>query len=180
MFIAQVIHTCRANHTHTHTSFCLAKLVSFTVVNLDLSCTQAGGQYFPTHKFILASASPQFLANVSSAPDIQLNDESVDAIELNCNNPSIVEAFLHYVYGAHLKVIPPTCSLSHTLSGQPSSQGGLGNGFPGTSSGSSIEAETTPDTSFNASVDENDLTGIYDQFFARSYSDEFADLEVHM
>ena len=41
-----------------------------------------------------------------------------------------------------------------------------------------MDLETTPDTSFNASVDENDLTGIYDQFFARSYSDQFADLEV--
>lgn len=139
------------------------------------SCSQAVGQYFPAHKFILSSASPQFLANLSTtSPDIALdNDSPVDTIELNCSNTSVVEAFLHYVYGAHLKVIPHL-SVSHAGSGQSV----LGNGYPGTSSGSSLEPETTPDTSFNASVDENDLTGIYDQFFARSYSDEFANLEA--
>ena len=136
---------------------------------------QAGGQYFPTHKFILASASPQFSAHMpamsSSVQDSQLND-SVDTIEMNCNSPLVAEAFLHYVYGAHIKLIPP--NVSHT-----SGHTGLGNGLPGTGSASSLDPETTPDTSFNASVDENDLTGIYDQFFARSYSNEFADIEVN-
>ena len=106
--------------------------------------------------------------------DDELND-SVDNIELNCKNLLVAEAFLHYVYGAHIKLIPPT--LSHTSNHTPS-QTGLGNGLPGTGSASSLDPETTPDTSFNASVDENDLTGVYDQFFARSYSDEFADIEV--
>lgn len=106
--------------------------------------------------------------------DDELND-SVDTVELNCKNPLVAEAFLHYIYGAHIKLVPPT--VSHTSSHTPS-QTGLGNGLPGTGSASSLDPETTPDTSFNVSVDENDLTGIYDQFFARSYSDEFADIEV--
>ena len=105
----------------------------------------------------------------------QPDSEPVDTIELNCSNSSVIEGFLHYVYGAHLKVIPPNTGHTH---GHTPNVFGLGNGFPGTSSGSSLEPETTSDTSFNASVDENDLTGVYDQFFARSYSDEFADLEV--
>ena len=76
-----------------------------------------------------------------------------------------------------MKVIPPTAG--HTHGHTPSQVGsGLGNGLPGTGSSSSMDLETTPETSFNASVDENDLTGIYDQFFARSYSDQFADIEV--
>ena len=118
---------------------------------------QNGGQLFPTHKFILASASPQFLAQLLTAStctqDNEFND-SIVTMKLNCNNPSVVEAFLHYVYGAHLKVVPPT--VNHTPG-----QSGLGNGLPGTSSTSSLDPETTPDTSFNASVDENDLTGVY-------------------
>ena len=134
---------------------------------------QAGGQFFPTHKFILASASQQLSSLLpNSVQDEELND-SIDTVELNCKNPLVAEAFLHYVYGAHIKLVPPT--ISHA-----SNQTGLGNGFPGTGSASSLDPETTPDTSFNASVDENDLTGIYDQFFARSYSDEFADVEVIM
>lgn len=137
---------------------------------------QAGGQFFPTHKFILASASQQFVALLpNSMQDDGLND-SVDTVELNCKNPLVAEAFLHYVYGAHIKLVPPV--VSHASNHTPS-QTGLGNGLPGTSSASSLDPETTPDTSFNASVDENDLTGIYDQFFARSYSNEFADIEVN-
>lgn len=118
------------------------------------------------------------MSRISTATLInQLDDDSVDTIELNCTNSAVAEAFLHYIYGAHLKVIPPTAGHAH---GHTPSQvvSGLGNGLPGTSSSSSMDLETTPDTSFNASVDENDLTGIYDQFFARSYSDQFADLEV--
>jgi hypothetical protein len=107
--------------------------------------------------------------------DEELND-SVDTVELNCKNPLVAEAFLHYIYGAHIKLVPPT--VSHT-SNHTSIPTGLGNGLLGTGSASSLDPETTPDTSFNASVDENDLTGIYDQFFARSYSDEFADVEVN-
>ena len=111
----------------------------------------------------------------NSVQDDDLND-SVDTVELTCNNLLVVEAFLHYVYGAHIKLVPPIVSHAHNHN---SSQTGLGNGLPGTGSASSLDPETTPDTSFNASVDENDLTGIYDQFFARSYSDEFADIEVN-
>lgn len=146
------------------------------MITVVIVIVQAGWQYFPAHKFILASASPQFLSHISTAiPNNHLDDDSVDTIELNCTNSVVVEAFLHYVYGAHLKVIPPAADHSHT----PSQLGsGLGNGLPGTGSSSSMDLENTPDTSFNASVDENDLTGIYDQFFARSYSDEFADVEV--
>lgn len=110
----------------------------------------------------------------NSVQDDELSD-SVDTVELTCNNPLVAEAFLHYVYGAHIKLVPPIVSHTHNHS---SGQTGLGNGLPGTGSASSLDPETTPDTSFNASVDENDLTGIYDQFFARSYSDEFADIEV--
>ena len=139
---------------------------------------QAGGQFFPTHKFILASASQQLssLLPNSVQDDEELND-SVNTVELNCKNPLVAEAFLYYVYGAHIKLVPPT--VSHASNNHTSTQTGLGNGFPGTGSASSLDPETTPDTSFNASVDENDLTGIYDQFFARSYSDEFADVEVN-
>ena len=107
----------------------------------------------------------------------QLND-TTDVVEMNCNNPLVLEAFLHYVYGAHVKLVPPTPS--HTNNHTSTCQTGLGNGLPGTGSTSSLDPETTPDTSFNVSVDENDLTGVYDQFFARSYSDEFADVEVNL
>lgn len=57
-----------------------------------------------------------------------------------------------------------------------STQQGLGNGAPGTSSGVSVDTESTPDTSL-ASVDENDLTAEYDRFARNEPLDDFDQLE---
>lgn len=62
------------------------------------------------------------------------------------------DAFLHYVYGNHLRLIPPSY-LHH----QPSTAGSE-------STSTTIDGvESTPDTSL-ASIDENDLTEEYDKY----------------
>lgn len=89
-------------------------------------------------------------------------------LALKCDNPSVFEACLYYIYGSHIRILrPPTVNGPH---------GDLGNGAPGTSSVASLESEVTPDTSF-ASVDENDLTAEYDRFAVSDPLHDFDKLE---
>ena len=68
--------------------------------------------------------------------------------------PHILTAFLHYLYGATICLVSvPDKSDSGSTLATPSS--------------SSLNVELTPDTSF-ASVDENDLTEMYDRFSSQS------------
>ena len=66
------------------------------------------------------------------------------------------DAFLHYVYGSSIHLVPPTKSLTETES----------------TNDLFARVETTPDTSF-ASMDENDLTEEYDKFgVSNQYEEE--------
>ena len=119
---------------------------------------QVEGQVFPAHKFILASASQKLFNVLQSPTPPAINGGSLPLqlpqLPLKCDNPSIFDAFLYYIYGSHIRIVRPSVNgfTDHTSAHQ-----GLGNGAPGTSSAGSLEEESTPDTSF-ASVDENDLT----------------------
>ena len=103
---------------------------------------QVGGQYFSAHKFILNSQTRNFTSQLtptktpSSPPTYQLCNK--------CDDPDVFDAFLHYIYGSHIRFLPPA-TLPHAIEG-------AGDGI-----------ETTPDTSV-ISVDENDLTEEYDKY----------------
>ena len=130
-------------------------------------------------------------------------------MSIKCDNSSVFEAFLHYIYGSHIRLLPPASVTPHSsqLHPPPSSQlhphhssqvepplpsqllpsqnGPLGSasssGLSGpTSSTTSLDGESTtctPDTSF-ASMDDNDLTAVYDQFASSNGVDQFEDIEV--
>ena len=108
---------------------------------------QVGVQVFAAHRYILASASPAFSSLLQPGDDTHtpecVKSLSESNLVIDCD-PEIFESFLHYLYGSSIRVVPPSSS-------QPPS----GN--------VSMEQESTPDTSV-ASVDENDLTAIYDRY----------------
>lgn len=162
---------------------------------------QVGDQVFTAHRFILGSASPELSALLKSSPldrspntpqqqQQQQNSPFSQTVSINCDNPSVFEAFLHYIYGSHIRLLPPASVTAHSsqLHAPPPSQlhpsqngplcSGSSSGLSGpTSSTTSLDGESTPDTSF-ASVDENDLTAVYDQFSTSNSMDQFEDIEV--
>ena len=73
---------------------------------------------------------------------------------LKIDNPTMFEVFLHYMYGSHICIKHPPDS---TLPSE-----------------STLDPDSTPDTSF-ASVDDNDLTALYDQYAAEGSHDELMD-----
>lgn len=114
--------------------------------------SQVGKQLFTVHKFILASASP-LLASLlqpahppSPSPRLPPSIKSLSASKMTLaeTDPSVFEAFLHYLYCSHVCVVP-----NATRPVPPTSD--------------SVDVESTPDTSF-ASIDESDLSGLYDRY----------------
>ena len=97
----------------------------------------------------MVSAHHYIISRLSSLPL-----PSSTTLTLPPSPPHILTAFLHYLYGATVCLVPvPDESDSGSTLVPPSS--------------SSLDVELTPDTSF-ASVDENDLTEMYDRFSSQS------------
>ena len=102
---------------------------------------QVGGEVIPAHRFILSLLSSHPLPSPT--------------LTLPSSPPHILHALLHYLYGGEVRLVPiPDKSDSHISShlATPPTVG--------------PHVELTPDTSFT-SVDENDLTEMYDQFSNR-------------
>ncbi len=87
-------------------------------------------------------------------------------------NPEVFDAFLHYIYGSHIRLIPPPSYLLGPYSDHPV-VGSKGSGIVPDG------IESTPDTSF-ASLDENDLTEEYDKFYVNKeqHQEDWIDMEV--
>lgn len=87
-----------------------------------------------------------------------------------CDNPDVFDAFLHYVYGSHIRLLPPPNAHSNLLSPQSDHS---------TTSGTGTNLldgiESTPDTSFT-SLDENDLTEEYDKYYVNNHNELDEDL----
>ena len=121
-------------------------------------------QLFSAHKFILASASPVFAALFQTEGCNSTLPKCVESytnsrLVLKIDSPTTFEVFLHYMYGSHI-------SIKH---------GPLDTTLP---SESVLDPDSTPDTSF-ASVDDNDLTALYDQYAAEgSHGELFDDYQV--
>lgn len=87
------------------------------------------------------------------------------------------DAFLHYIYGSDIRLLPLYKDGKHVT--------GTGTSIASVSSGGGVESgitlldgmEATPDTSVT-SVDENDLTEEYDKYASNDPLDDFADVEV--
>ena len=127
---------------------------------------QVSGHVYATHKFLLASASPVFSHILqpqqiggSGAPGMPecVKSHSGSKIVLTCD-PDLFEALLHFVYGSHVRINPPAHDDYPTRYSTASANSTL-------NSSTGLDPEVTPDTSF-ASVDENDLTTLYDQYAA--------------
>lgn len=115
------------------------------VCSIFLVFAQVGDQLFNAHNFILHSQIRDFTSQL-------LPSESPPGptfkLRKKCDNPDVFEAFLHYVYGSCIRLVPP--SEPHLA---------VDKGTDGLVDG----VESTPDTSL-VSVDENDLTEEYDMF----------------
>lgn len=161
---------------------------------------------FVAHQFLLGSASSDLTLFFKSSADNSLQtaqkcQHSPTSRKVTIpfeGNSSVFKAFLHYLYGSHICLLPPLpitthSSQPHTSSSSqprlsqslqvPPSQNGQLHSEPKseldglTSSTTSLDDESTPDTSFT-SLDENDLTTVYDQF-ASSTNDQFEnDIQV--
>ena len=122
-----------------------------------------GDQLFHAHKFILASASPVwasiFHPESSDSHDIHVPkcvESYVDSrLVLKIDNLSIFGVFLHYMYGRHICIQQSPDNAKGTL--------------PSENISVNLDPESTPDTSF-ASIDENDLTALYDQYAEGSHN----------
>ena len=120
---------------------------------------QVANQNFDVHKYILASQARDFMSQLvpcdSPVP-------STFRLRKKCDNPDVFEAFLHYVYGCSLRLVPPPSS-AHAHPPSPLA----------------TTVENTPDTSFT-SVDENDLTEEYDNYYNSSDQpqEEWIEIEV--
>lgn len=118
---------------------------------LCMLCTQVGGQLFTAHKFILNSQTCDFASKL--LPSDSLSPELTFKLRKKCDNPDVFDAFLHYVYGSSIRLVP--LAKSHLLDNSGAGTEGINSLLDG--------IESTPDTSI-VSLDENDLTEEYDKF----------------
>ena len=130
---------------------------------------------FACHKFIVGSVGPEAHSLVNSAQQ--------GTLSVKCDNPSVFEALLHYMYGNGIELLSPS-SRRHNPHSSSHVGGPLASGSSSAlseSSAASVDPDTTPDTSFNISHDENDLTDLYDQFASsEGYTDlQLTELQVH-
>lgn len=135
-------------------------------------CLQVAEQSFTAHKFILGSQAHDFITQLVPCDDLS---PSTFKLQKKCDNPDVFDAFLHYIYGNHVRLVPPSNTHSHPVSPCPShtrtniiGNDPLWDGM-----------ESTPDTSFT-SVDENDLTEEYDKYCsnANELQEEWTEIEV--
>lgn len=124
---------------------------------------------FSAHKFVLASASPVFASLFQENGKPRDTPESVtihsnSKLEVR-SRKSVFETFLYYLYGSHIRITPPSSASPPHSTTQPNT------------AGTGLSLESTPDTSF-ASVDDNDLTALYDQYATESNGDGGGFLET--
>lgn len=100
---------------------------------------------FGAHNFILHSQTRDFTSQLLSSDS--LHDQTFK-LRKKCDNPDVFDAFLHYVYGSCIRLVPPASP--HLIDNE-----GTDNHLVG--------MESTPNTSL-VSVDEDDLTEEYDMF----------------
>lgn len=99
---------------------------------------EGAGVVLQAHHYILASVSDK-ARDLVSCVKLSLKSES----------QSVLRAFIHYLYGSHIQLLPPPSQHTQAHTPTPSQL---------------ASEENTPNTSLNISVDENDLTELYDQF----------------
>lgn len=114
---------------------------------------QVGGQLFSAHKFILNSQTCDFSSQLVVSDSPSCPPELTFKLRKKCDNPDVFDAFLHYVYGSSIRLVP--LAKPHFL----------GNSGASTESTNSLldGIDSTPDTSL-VSLDEDDLTEEYDKF----------------
>ena len=117
------------------------------------ACEQVGGQDFSAHKFILSSQTRDFASQlVPSSSSASPDGTPTFKLCKKCEDPDVFDAFLHYVYGSSLRLLPP-----------PQTTAAAGGSTTTTTLDLLDGMESTPDTSF-VSLDENDLTEEYDKY----------------
>lgn len=114
---------------------------------------EVGGQDFSAHRFILSSQTRDFASQLVPSPSsASLDGTPTFKLRKKCEDPDVFNAFLHYIYGSSIRLLPPP---RETAGGST------------TSTSTTLEllegVESTPDTSF-VSLDENDLTEEYDKY----------------
>ena len=152
-----------------------------------MTMPKVGDKTFTAHKFFLVSQTHDFSSQLLSSDEAPSNSASSSAqtaatsstYRLNhlCNNPAVFDAFLHYLYGSHICLVP---LYNHRGDGIDP-----GNITTSTSQGDSVgsgvtlleSAEVITDSSI-ASVDNSDLTEEYDKFTCKDPLDDLEDAEV--